>query len=235
MSTKFKQKMAYICLVDNLRIREHPYLSADIVGHYQTGQIIWGMDSARIHDGIIWGRYRADSRKFRFIALASADGSKRYMLPATVNEQKRERFVLNAIAIANDDKHGYSQISRWPVQGLDFDCSSLVYQCAHDAGYNVTADPYTLHYTGTMLVDFQNAEFTAYKFDRIGLNGLLRGDILLNVKDHTEICIGNNQFVGAHSSETGGITGMPGDQTKREINITPAYDFPWDYVLRPPA
>ena len=86
-----------------------------------------------------------------------------------------------------------------------------------------------------MLVDFQNAGFKAYAFDNIGINGLLRGDILLNVKDHTEICTGNGKFVGAHNSETGGITGIPGDQTGFEISETSAYDFPWDYVLRPPA
>lgn len=144
---------------------------------------------------------------------------------------KIDTMVNTAITIAKDDSHGYSQYRRWPSQGTDFDCSSLMYYCAHKAGYNVPLSGYT----GTMLADFKNAGFNALKFSSVGLNGLKRGDILLNVTDHTEMCIGNGQFVGAHGSETGGIDGKPGDQTGREISICAAYNYPWDYVLRPPA
>ena len=144
---------------------------------------------------------------------------------------KLETMVQTAINIAKDNSHGYSQYRRWPSQGTDFDCSSLVIYCANKAGYNVPLSGYT----GTMLSDFKNAGFQALKFSSVGLNGLKRGDILLNVTDHTEICIGNGQFVGAHGSETGGIDGKAGDQTGREISICNAYNYPWDYVLRPPT
>lgn len=144
---------------------------------------------------------------------------------------KIDTMVNTAITIAKDDLHGYSQYRRWPSQGTDFDCSSLMYYCANKAGYNVPLSGYT----GTMLADFKNAGFTALKFSNVGLNGLKRGDILLNVTDHTEMCIGDGKFVGAHGSETGGIDGKPGDQTGREISICSAYSYPWDYVLRPPA
>lgn len=144
---------------------------------------------------------------------------------------KLETMVQTAISIAKDNSHGYSQLRRWPSQGTDFDCSSLVIYCANKAGYNIPLSGYT----GTMLQDFKSAGFTALKFSNVGLNGLKRGDILLNVINHTELCIGNGQFVGAHSSETGGIDGKAGDQTGREISICNAYNYPWDYVLRPPA
>lgn len=145
---------------------------------------------------------------------------------------KIDKMVDTALSIANDDSHGYSQYRRWPSQGTDFDCSSLMYYCAHTAGYNVPLSGYT----GTMVSDFKNAGFSALKFSSVGLAGLKKGDILLNVINHTEMCIGG-KFVGAHGSETGGIDGLPGDQTGDEISICNMYvpSYGWDYVLRPPS
>ena len=87
-----------------------------------------------------------------------------------------------------------------------------------------------------MLADFKKAGFTAIPFSKVGLKGLRKVDILLNVRDHTEMYIGNGKFVGAHIAETGGVDGKPGDQTGNEISICNAYVFSngWDYVLRPP-
>ena len=146
-----------------------------------------------------------------------------------------DKMVDTALAIARDDSHGYSQARRWPIQGTDFDCSSLMYYCANKAGYDVSIGPSGVHYTGSMLADFTKAGFTAVKFDG-NLNDLDKGDILLNVTYHTEMCVGNGKFVGAHSSETGGIDGRPGDQTGDEISVVPAYIYwaGWDYVLVPP-
>lgn len=48
---------------------------------------------------------------------------------------RKSRFVHYMLMYANDDSHGYSQkppSGRW---GPDYDCSSLIYQAAHDAGY----------------------------------------------------------------------------------------------------
>lgn len=223
----FDQKTPYICLVDNLRVREKPSLSAKVLAYYHTGQVVYTMDSMRVNERIVWGRYTGNSGKKRFIALATADQYKRYMLPATINEQKTDQMVKTAIFIADDDSHGYSQISRWPSQGSDFDCSSLIYYCARKAGYHVPL----MGYTGTMLADFTNAGFTPIHY---GFDFPQYGDILLNETDHTEMYIGQNKLVGAHSSETGGITGKPGDQTGREISICNFYNYPWDYILRPP-
>ena len=143
-----------------------------------------------------------------------------------------ERMVAHAVAIADDDSHGYSQVDRW---GTDRDCSSLMYESADVGGYGVGRGPGKTRYTGTMLADFTAAGFEALPFD--GLGSLRRGDILLNVAHHTELCIGGGEFVGAHGSETGGAHGRPGDQTGGEVSVVPAYVYwaGWDCVLRPPA
>lgn len=150
-----------------------------------------------------------------------------------VIEDKPSKMVLHAIDIANDDSHGYSQYRRWPEEGTDFDCSSMMYECAYFAGYNVSReDP---RYTGSMLEDFTAAGFTATPFDG-NLSDLEPGDILLNVVHHTEMYIGDGKFAGAHIAETGDIDGEPGDQTGNEISICDAYIYwdGWDYVLEPP-
>lgn len=150
---------------------------------------------------------------------------------------KIQKMVDYAVAIAKDDKHGYSQSRRWPSQGTDFDCSSLMYDAAHHAGYDVTVGPSGTHYTGTMLDDFQRAGFKLHRFDG-NLADLKKGDILVRdpwgAGGHTEMYIGNGKFVGAHASEHGTADGAPGDQTGREISICDAYGG-WDYVLTPPS
>lgn len=145
-----------------------------------------------------------------------------------------EKMAQYAVGIAEDDSHGYSQVRRWKSQGTDRDCSSLMIEAAHEAGYDV---PTGYGYTGSMLSTFKAAGFEAILFSRVGLAGLKRGDILLNVEHHTEMYIGGGRFVGAHCAENGGIDGRPGDQTGDEISICAAYvpSYGWDYVLRPPA
>ena len=62
-----------------------------------------------------------------------------------------------------------------------------------------------------------------------GVSNLQRGDILLNEVQHTEIYLGNNKNVGAHSSRGNTQTG---DQTGTEISVAGYYNHPWDGVLR---
>lgn len=146
---------------------------------------------------------------------------------------KIQKMIDYAVAIANDDSHGYSQVRRFPSQGTDFDCSSLMYESAHQAGYNVPTSG--TRYTGTMVEHFRKAGFSVFEFDG-NLADLDPGDILVNVTYHTEMYIGNGQFVGAHGPEGDGVDGKPGDQTGEEISIVPAYVYwaGWDYVLMPP-
>lgn len=142
-----------------------------------------------------------------------------------------EKMVEHAVYIANNDWYGYSWADRWDH---DRDCSSLMYDSADAAGYSVGRGPDKTRYTGTMIDDFTAAGFTKYGFGSVVLK---RGDILLRDPwgsgGHTEMYIGGNQLVGAHSSETGGVYGQPGDQTGNEISIGPMWGS-WDYVLRPP-
>lgn len=143
---------------------------------------------------------------------------------------KIENYVQNAINIANDNSHGYSQVNRW---GEDYDCSSLVITVVENAGIPVKSKGGAT-YTGNMLSAFKRCGFTDVT-NRVNLAtgaGLIRGDILLNRTHHTEIYIGNGRNVGAHSSETGGVTGQTGDQTGKEICTNAYYNYPWTNVLR---
>lgn len=148
---------------------------------------------------------------------------------------KIENFVQSAIDIANDNKHGYSQYSRWgsPKTCSDFDCSSLVISVVEWAGIPVKTAGAT--YTGNMYSPFIKCGFKDVT-DSINLSngsGLQRGDILLNLYYHTEIYIGNGQTVGAKIDEYGDIVGAnTGDQTGKEICVGWYYNYPWTNVLR---
>ena len=135
-----------------------------------------------------------------------------------------DRYVNWAIKIAKDNSHGYSQANRW---GPDYDCSSLVCASLKATGFPDKG----ASWTGNMKACLKKAGFVWHK----GTKGLRRGDIMLvhnNWRQHTEIYIGNNQLVGAHIAETGGIYGKAGDQTGNEISVTRYYNAPWDGYLR---
>ena len=134
-----------------------------------------------------------------------------------------ERAISWAISIANDNSHGYSQSNRW---GPDYDCSSFVISAFRNAGINVGAATYT----GNMRAQFTQHGFRWIPWSQLGgASNLQRGDILLNEVQHTEIYLGNNQNVGAHSNR-----GYPqtGDQTGTEISVSGYYYHPWNGVLR---
>lgn len=128
---------------------------------------------------------------------------------------------------AQDDSHGYSQASRWG--NPDMDCSALCIMAAESAGFPIRS--YGGTYTGNMVPAFIKAGFKAVPYQN-GMD-LKRGDILLNVKNHAAVYVGNNKLVEATGDEKGGISGgRPGDQTGHEIHIRLMYNYPWDYVLR---
>lgn len=130
--------------------------------------------------------------------------------------------------IADDESHGYAQDNRW---GPDYDCSSFVYSAFRiGGGFDL---PVNSGYTGTMINDFTNIGFTWLPGIGNQSSDCKRGDILLNITDHVEIYLGNQQNIGAHINEWGGTTnGQPGDQTGDEISITGYYSYPWDGILR---
>lgn len=141
-----------------------------------------------------------------------------------------EKYVQKALEIANDDSHGYDQINRW---GDDYDCSSLVITAVENSGIKVVEAGAT--YTGNMLSTFKKCGFkdVTKTITLSSGNGLKRGDVLLNVKKHTAIYMGNGQLVHASLNEKGTISGgKKGDQTGKEICVRSYYNRPWDYVLR---
>ena len=140
------------------------------------------------------------------------------------------KAVSWALSVAGDARHGYDQASRW---GPNYDCSSFVISAWEAAGVPVRQNGAS--YTGNMYAAFLRcgfADVTAKVDLRTGA-GLQKGDVLLNVKNHTELYIGNGQNVKASINERGGVTGgQTGDQTGREIYVGSYYNFPWDCVLR---
>lgn len=145
---------------------------------------------------------------------------------------KIEQYTQQAINIANNNKHGYSQYNRWG--NPDYDCSSLVITVVQNAGIPVKTKGAT--YTGNMYRPFLNSGFkdiTSSINLRTGA-GLKRGDILLTPGSHVEIYIGNGRNVGARISERGTIHGKGGDQTGQEIRTHSYYNKPWKHILRYP-
>ena len=143
---------------------------------------------------------------------------------------KRIESAVNwAVGTANDNSHGYDQINR---QGPDYDCSSLVINAWENAGVLVRENGAT--YTGNMKKAFVACGFEAIPA-KDTLPPLKRGDVLLNEKHHTCMYLGEGKVVQASINELGKTTGgKSGDQTGKEINISPLYvpSYKWDFVLR---
>lgn len=138
-----------------------------------------------------------------------------------------DRAVDWIIGIATDDSHGYDQGSRW---GPDYDCSSLVISAYKHAGL-----PLQSTYTGNMKPDFIRNGFidVTSSVNIYTGDGVLKGDVLLNIVNHTAMCIGGGKIAQASGNEWGGaIGGQTGDQTGREIALGWYYNFPWDCILR---
>lgn len=129
---------------------------------------------------------------------------------------------------AADPRNGYSQTNRW---GPDFDCSSFIITAWEQAGVPVKSRGAT--YTGNMVPVFLACGFkdvTASVNLATG-EGLHRGDVIINERDHVVQAVGNGKIVHARSSEGNNI---PGDQSGNEIRVQPYWNYPWDCVLRYP-
>ena len=144
---------------------------------------------------------------------------------------KVEKAIKWAVNIANDNRHGYDQGSRWG--NPDYDCSSLVISAFEQAGIKLKTGGAT--YTGNILSvalanGFKNVKGSV---NLTTAGGMKRGDILLNEKHHTALYLGKGQIVQASSNERGGAAGgQPGDQTGNEIGVRGYYNYPWDAILR---
>lgn len=141
--------------------------------------------------------------------------------------ERVEKAVSWAIAIANDNSHGYSMANRY---GPDYDCSSLVISAFEWAGIPVgnainTKNMYEQFIAnGWLDVTDQINRSTGF--------GLIPGDVLLNDANHTCLFIGDGKVVNARTDSDG----RQGDGHGDEIRIQSYWNYdPWNHILRWPA
>lgn len=143
--------------------------------------------------------------------------------------------------------HGYSQYNRMgdgttetvklsdgttvTVAGGDRDCSSAVITALRAVGVNT----YGASYTGNMRAELLKTGLFGWR--KMGVKSARRGDIYLNEKHHTAVCVSpygsaRGDLLAQFSiSEKGTITGAKGDQNGRESNVKAYYSYPWDGTL----
>lgn len=121
---------------------------------------------------------------------------------------------------------GYDQSNRLDFRdGGETDCSALVIYALNEAGFETGS----ASYTGNM-----RSNLTTRGWKVVTNNGNPQaGDILLNDVNHVAVYIGAGKLAQASIDENGRITGgKGGDQTGRETNISPYYNYPWSCYLR---
>lgn len=143
--------------------------------------------------------------------------------------------------------HGYSQYNRMgdgttetirlsdgttvTIAGGDRDCSSAVITALRAVGINT----FGATYTGNMREQLLKTGLFGWR--KMGVKSARRGDIYLNEKRHTAVCISpygssRGDLLAQFSiSERGTITGNKGDQNSHESNIKAYYSYPWDGTL----
>lgn len=143
--------------------------------------------------------------------------------------------------------HGYSQYNRMgdgttetiklsdgatvTIAGGDRDCSSAVITALRAVGINT----FGATYTGNMREQLLKTGLFGWR--KMGVKSAKRGDIYLNERCHTAVCISpygsmRGDLLAQFSiSENGTITGTKGDQNSRESNIKAYYSYPWDGTL----
>ena len=143
--------------------------------------------------------------------------------------------------------HGYSQYNRMgdgttetirlsdgttvTIAGGDRDCSSAVITALRAVGVNTFGATYTENMKAELL------KTGLFVWHAMGVASAKRGDIYLNERHHTAVCISGygsarGDLLAQFSiSERGTITGTKGDQNGRESNIRAYYSYPWDGKL----
>ena len=141
---------------------------------------------------------------------------------------KIESAALWMERLAADNTHGYAW-GGWGPQ--DYDCGHAVITAWEQAGVPVKTRGAS--YTGNMKSAFLACGFkdVTSGVDLSTGAGLKRGDVLLNVANHTAVYTGMGKIVHARSND-----GHPeaGDQSGNEIRMQAYWNYPWDCVLRYP-
>lgn len=163
---------------------------------------------------------------------------------------QREAFAQVMVHLVSHDGgggHGYSQANRMgdgtteticlsdgttvTIAGGDRDCSSAVVTALRAVGVNT----FGASYTGNMREQLLKTGLFGWR--KMGVKSAQRGDIYLNEKCHTAVCVSpygsaRGDLLAQFSiSEKGTVTGTKGDQTGRESNIKAYYSYPWDGTL----
>ncbi len=165
----------------------------------------------------------------------------------SVTGQGIAKAVAWAVMIANNNGYGYDQPGRatgWTAWKANpscthacgsFDCSSFISAALTEAGYFQSNPNFA---TGNEVTELTSVGFTKIASSTTTSAGLQPGDILV-WDGHTEMYIGNDQAVAAHSNELGGVSGgQVGDQTGHEISVEPfgssLSSDPWIGIYRAP-
>ena len=138
-----------------------------------------------------------------------------------------EAAIKWAEEFAADDTHGY-HLGRWGDP--DIDCSHFVISAFENAGLKLKENGASS--TTNMIPAFRACGFEdIHDFDKANGSDLIRGDVLLNVDQHTELYIGDGKTIGAHTNRDG----KPGDSSGTEVYITDYHDYydgGWNCILR---
>ena len=138
-----------------------------------------------------------------------------------------EAAIKWATEFAADDTHGYAR-GGWG--NPDIDCSHFVISAFENAGLKLKENGASS--TTNMIPAFRACGFEdIHDFDKANGSDLIRGDVLLNVDQHTEMYIGDGKNIGAHTNRDG----KPGDSSGTEVYISDYQDFHdggWDCILR---
>ncbi|MBR0537361.1 MAG: C40 family peptidase [Clostridia bacterium] len=155
-----------------------------------------------------------------------------FSVPAFALDARVEKAIEIAIAVANDDTHGYASDSSSRQGDPDFDCSAFVCHAFYRGGFDTI---YEWANSRNMIDYFRDAGFEVITGINFSTSAeLKRGDVLWR-SGHTEIYIGDNKLVGAHSdtpTQWGpNRSPAPGDQGD-EITVEKYYNNGWTTVLR---
>lgn len=153
-----------------------------------------------VWQGTTGGGVQMEALQIKIVYKASEEitARKAYQALILTTTSVIDSAIAWAINTANDDNIGYSQQSNLRWESSYYGCSSFVITAFRSVEISVGSATYT----GNMKSQFTQNGFTWIPWSQIGgVTNLQRGDILLSETNHTELYIGNNQMVGAHSSK----------------------------------
>lgn len=159
--------------------------------------------------------------------------------------QKAAALMRHLCTHDGDGGHGYSQYSRNGSGGIevvtvdgtgyrlatgDRDCSAAVISCYEALGVDCGGATYTGNMRSCMVA---SGNFKAIR--RPTSYSAMPGDIYLAEGHHAAMCLtshADGDLLGQFSiSERGTIDGREGDQTGKESNIKPFYEYPWTHTI----